>query len=147
MEVDHPSKFDLVSAERKSAAMRVASELLHWHAARGDDLFRGSTELHPACRMGMAEQVSTLLQSGHTRGVWPGSLGEVIPEGLLSPLDENFFICDEKLPIRSVLDIKRDAMSPENWLSHWPTQATTQSAFDILLSDPLGSPPSDMSDI
>jgi ankyrin repeat protein len=153
IEIDHPSEFDSVSAERKSAAMKVASELLHWHTARGDDIFRGITELHLACRMGMTEQVSTLLQSGHSRqarGVWPGRAGEVIPEDLLSPLDEDFFICNEKLPIRTVLDIKRDAMSPENWPAHWPTQATTQDAFDTLLdqlSDSPESPSSDMSDI
>ncbi|KAI1147971.1 hypothetical protein F4825DRAFT_118402 [Nemania diffusa] len=141
VETGSPSRFDSVSAERKAAAIKVTSELLDWHTARGDDTFRGITKLHLACRMGMVEQVSGLLQSGDSRrarGVWPGISREVVPEDLLPPLDEDIFIRDENLPIRNILESKQDFLPL--------TQATAQSVIDLIRDQSRDSPVSDLSE-
>jgi hypothetical protein len=66
-------------------AIEVATELLQWHQARGDDLFIGITRLHLASCMGIVDEVELLAKVQHPArtGKWPGIDHEVTAEELM----------------------------------------------------------------
>ncbi|KAF4943880.1 hypothetical protein FGADI_13096 [Fusarium gaditjirri] len=76
-----------------SQVMEVATELLQWHLAHGDDLFEGIVELHIACRAMDEETIAKYIERGQSmksKGRWPGIEHLVTPRELaLLPLDDN----------------------------------------------------------
>lgn len=87
-----PERIEAVTgmAQKREAALRVASELLKWHHAQGEDEFQGITTLHLAAHMGIISAVEDLQkrrnQTSQPQGHWPGIDGLVTPLQLL--LDE-----------------------------------------------------------
>lgn len=72
---------------RMAQAMEVAMELLKWHAARGDGLFQGITDLHLACRMCAPDHFERLARSKpnlEAKGYWPGVGGELTAKDLVT---------------------------------------------------------------
>jgi len=72
--------------EKREMAMGVATELLHWHQARGDDRFSGISELHLAACMTSTIDVQKCLANGENpdaKGRWPSIGHEVTPKELM----------------------------------------------------------------
>ena len=101
---------DDLGPSRKSQALDVALELLKWHVAKGDGLFRGIKRLHLAGRMAMASEFAALLEEGHdqnARGTWPGVDGEVTPRDLL------WMTLEEDKEISLILELLMPEPGPE----------------------------------
>jgi ankyrin repeat protein len=72
--------------EKREMAMGVATELLHWHQARGDEQFSRISELHLAACMTNPIDVQKCLANGYdpeAKGRWPSIAREVTPKELM----------------------------------------------------------------
>ena len=72
--------------EKREISLAVATELLQWHDARGDQLFRGISVLHLASHMAISAEVQKLLSEGKynpdAKGCWPSLNHNVTPREL-----------------------------------------------------------------
>jgi len=71
------------ATRRRAQALPVAEELLRWHQARGDGLFKGIVTRHLACRMLILRQGGEGSAGNDSVGTWPGVDEGVTPQDLI----------------------------------------------------------------